>query len=70
MLVLSRGKDEQVIIRMPTGETIKVGIGKIHGNRVRLYFEAPAAITIHRQEVWDRLHGDDGGEHGSDIDRR
>ena len=47
MLVLSRKKGERVVI----GENINVIVVEVRGDRVRLGFEAPREIPIHRSEV-------------------
>lgn len=51
MLVLSRKECESIII----GDNIKVTILKIEGNNIRLGFEAPKDIAIHREEVFNRI---------------
>lgn len=48
MLVLSRKKNERVMI----GDDIAVVVVEICGDRVRLAFEAPSDIIIHREEVY------------------
>jgi carbon storage regulator len=47
MLVLSRERDEAVMV----GD-IKVTVVSIRGDKVRLGFEAPKKVPIHRYEVW------------------
>jgi len=54
MLVLSRHRDESVIIGRE-GE-ISVLIVDIRGDKVRLGVEAPREIPIHRKEVYDAIH--------------
>jgi carbon storage regulator len=49
MLVLSRKKDESVRI----GSDIVITILEIRGDKIRLGFEAPKDVSIHRQEVYD-----------------
>lgn len=51
MLVLSRKKDEKIII----GDNITVMVIDIRGDKVRLGIEAPKEITVHRQEVYDAI---------------
>ena len=51
MLVLSRKKDESIII----GDGIRITIVEIRGDKVRLGVEAPAEVSVHRKEVWDAL---------------
>jgi carbon storage regulator len=47
MLVLSRKKDETIVIN----GSIKVTIVEIRGDKVRLGIEAPRDVVVHRQEV-------------------
>jgi carbon storage regulator len=51
MLVLSRQRDESIII----GDDIKITIVDIRGDKVRLGIEAPTAIPVHRQEVYEAI---------------
>ena len=48
MLVLSRHKDEGIII----GNDIKIIVVEIRGDKVRLGIEAPRETPVHRQEVY------------------
>ena len=54
MLVLSRAKDEKIII----GENITLMVIDIRGDKVRLGIEAPKDIPVHRQEVYDAIQKD------------
>lgn len=52
MLVLSRKKDEQIILRIPGQEDIKITIVRIDNrNKVRLGIEADKEITVLRSEL-------------------
>jgi carbon storage regulator len=51
MLVLSRQRDESIII----GDNIIVTIVDIRGDKVRLGIEAPTEISVHRQEVYEAI---------------
>jgi carbon storage regulator len=51
MLVLSRKINESIVIN---GKII-VTVTEIRGNKVRLGFDAPRAVTIHRSEVYDAI---------------
>ena len=51
MLVLSRKKDESIII----DDNIVVTIVEIRGGKVRLGIEAPKEVTVHRREVYDAI---------------
>ena len=51
MLVLSRRKDETIVIN----DNIVVTVVDIQGDRVRLGFDAPEEVTIHRREVYEQI---------------
>ena len=51
MLVLSRHRDESIII----GDDIVVTIVDIRGDKVRLGIDAPQDIPVHRQEVYEAI---------------
>lgn len=51
MLVLSRHRDESIII----GDNIVVTIVDIRGDKVRLGIDAPKDIPVHRQEVYKAI---------------
>ncbi|MHC4605137.1 MAG: carbon storage regulator CsrA [Planctomycetota bacterium] len=52
MLVLSRHKDESIMI----GENVEVTIVGIRGNEIRLGIVAPKSIPVHRKEVYEVIH--------------
>ena len=51
MLVLSRQRDESIII----GDNIVITIVDIRGDKVRLGIQAPKEIPVHRQEVYEAI---------------
>ncbi|NLX95085.1 MAG: carbon storage regulator CsrA [Rhodopirellula sp.] len=51
MLVLSRQRDESIII----GDQIVVTIVDIRGDKVRLGIDAPTEIPVHRREVYEAI---------------
>ena len=51
MLVLSRKKDEKIVI----GDNISIMVVEIRGDKVRLGIEAPREISVHRREVYDAI---------------
>lgn len=51
MLVLSRQRDESIII----GDNIVVTIVDIRGDKVRLGIQAPTEIPVHRREVFEAI---------------
>jgi carbon storage regulator len=55
MLVLSRKKNESVLI----GDNITVTVIDILGDKVRLGFEIPRDVTLHRKEVYEAIQAQD-----------
>lgn len=56
MLVLSRRIGETLII----GDEIKITVLGISGNQVRVGIDAPKNISVHRQEVYQRIQAETG----------
>lgn len=62
MLVLSRKKGEAIVI----GDgSIRIVVIEIREGKVRLGFQAPPEVTVHRQEVYDAIKKQEK-EHGTD----
>ena len=51
MLILSRKVNEKIMI----GEEISVSVIEIRGDQVRLGVDAPKAVKVYRQEVFDAI---------------
>ena len=51
MLVLSRRKDESIMI----GDDVEITIVDIRGDKVRLGITAPKSIPVHRREVYEAI---------------
>lgn len=68
MLVLSRHKNEEVIIELPDGIIITIMQVDIRGDKSRLGFTAPSNIAIHRKEVWDAIQKEKQHELDKDKD--
>ena len=51
MLVLSRHRDESIII----GDDVVITIVDIRGDKVRLGIDAPQDIPVHRREVYEAI---------------
>lgn len=56
MLVLSRKKDEKIII----GDKITIMVIEVRGDKVRLGIDAPKDVTVHRQEVYEAIKKERG----------
>jgi carbon storage regulator CsrA len=51
MLILSRRVGESVVI----GEDISITVLRVKGDHVRLGVTAPKSVTVHREEISDRV---------------
>lgn len=56
MLVLSRRRDESIII----GDNIVITVVDIRGDKVRLGIDAPKEVPVYRREVYEAIQ-----QHGS-----
>jgi carbon storage regulator len=53
MLVLSRKKNESIVIN----NDVVVTVVEIRGDKVRLGIVAPKEVPVHREEVYEQIHG-------------
>ena len=51
MLVLSRQKDESIVI----GDDVEITIVDVRGDKVRLGITAPKHISVHRKEIYEAI---------------
>lgn len=58
MLILTRRIGETVII----GDDVKVKVLGVHGNQVRLGVDAPKELSVHREEIYQRIQNEIEGE--------
>jgi carbon storage regulator len=54
MLVLSRKKNESIVIN----SDVVITVVEIRGDKVRLGIVAPKDVPVHRQEVYEAIHGE------------
>ena len=52
MLILTRKLGEEITI----GDDITIKLLEIKGSQVRLGIKAPRHVSIHRQEIYERIH--------------
>ncbi len=64
MLVLSRQKDESIVI----GDDIKITIVDVRGDKVRLGIEAPREVPVHRIEVYEAIQREKAAKDKSEPD--
>jgi carbon storage regulator len=58
MLVLSRKKDEKIVI----GDNITLMVIEIRGDKVRLGIDAPKDVPVHREEVYNAIKAERSGD--------
>jgi len=59
MLVLTRSVGERLIIN--NGE-IKLSILEVKGNQVRIGIDAPRSVSVHREEIYQRIIAEDSDD--------
>lgn len=63
MLVITRKPGERITI----GDDITVTVIEVKGSLVKLGFEAPRNVGIHRQEIYDRIREENVKASGIDA---
>jgi len=58
MLILTRRPGESVKI----GDKVTITVLGVKGGQVRLGFSAPANVTVHREEVYERIQAETASE--------
>lgn len=56
MLILTRRIGETIII----GDNVSMTVLNVRGNQVRLGINAPKDVTVHREEIYQRIRGESG----------
>jgi carbon storage regulator len=57
MLILTRRKDEAIVIHNHLGAEIRLLVVDVRGSKVRLGIEAPADVSVIREEISKRESG-------------
>jgi carbon storage regulator len=61
MLVITRREGEEVVIGDPRSPTGVVRIASIKGDRVRVAFDFPRDVEVHRREVANQIIAEGSG---------
>ncbi|MEQ8845905.1 MAG: carbon storage regulator [Phycisphaerales bacterium] len=59
MLVITRREGEEVVVGDPRNPIGIVRIASIKGDRIRLAFDFPRTIDVHRREVAEQIAAED-----------
>jgi carbon storage regulator len=58
MLILTRKIGESLLI----GEDISISVLSVRGNQVKIGVDAPKEVTVHREEIYQRLKEEADGK--------
>lgn len=61
MLILTRRVGESLVI----GDNVNVTVLGVKGNQVRIGVNAPRDVTVHREEIYQRIQGEDTPNNGN-----
>jgi len=58
MLILTRRIGETLVI----GDDVHITVLGVKGNQVRIGINAPKSVSVHREEIYDRIQREKGGD--------
>lgn len=64
MLILTRRVGETLVI----GDDINITVLGIKGHQVRIGINAPKSISVHREEIWQRIQQEKNQKEESNVD--
>ncbi|WP_394004598.1 carbon storage regulator CsrA [Luteimonas sp. WGS1318] len=64
MLILTRRVGETLMI----GDSVSVTVLGVKGNQVRIGINAPKDVSVHREEIYQRIHREGADEQADDHD--
>ncbi len=64
MLILTRKVGEALVI----GDEVTVTVLGVKGNQVRVGIKAPRSVSVHREEIYERVQAEDGGEDEVEVE--
>lgn len=63
MLILTRRVGETIVIG---DDEVKITVLGVKGNQVRIGVNAPKTVSVHREEIYNRIQREQGGGDSSD----
>ena len=64
-LVLSRQRDETIVVILEDGRIIDIDVVDIRGDKVRLMVHADKSIKVHRKEIWETIRREAAAKNAS-----